>query len=101
MATVPTYGTDSNSLTGLQKIFNISSTLAQRQFRLKPNASTTLSYHRNTEHAHQTVKTSHTQIHTQIHCFNSYFSKPKLPGCPRDSQSPIILILTVLKGQAG
>jgi len=40
----PTYRTDSNSPTSQQKIFDISSTFAQRQFRLIPNTSVTLSY---------------------------------------------------------
>jgi len=42
--------------------------------------------------------TSHTRT---CHRFNGHFPRqPGLAGCPLDSQSPVILILSILTGQA-
>jgi len=39
--------------------------------------------------------------HTHTHRFNGHFpGKPGLASCPLDSQSPVILILSILTGQA-
>ena len=40
-------------------------------------------------------------VDTRIHCFNDHFpGQPGLACCPLDSQSPVILILSILTGQA-